>query len=205
MSKNHNIPVRILDLPGAGGGCACSDLSRTPEYAAAVQQKVAELKTALESSLPGPGHRRICGLAREPGGKSWRTRPIARHAEISHAAGGHRRPAEIRRVHSRAQNCQGGGRALERPNQRRFYERISRNHLRQVHLPREDGLLLHPRRFLGAHGRQRRPPWASPITGRRPTATLPFLKRLRPARPPNKARRSASSKPSRPRRTSFRP
>jgi disulfide oxidoreductase YuzD len=53
MNQNEIITVKILDLPGAGGGCACSDLSRTPEYAAAVQQKVAELKTALESSYPG--------------------------------------------------------------------------------------------------------------------------------------------------------
>ena len=41
MNRNETITVKILDLPGAGGGCACSDLSRTPEYAAAVQQKVA--------------------------------------------------------------------------------------------------------------------------------------------------------------------
>jgi hypothetical protein len=53
MNKNDTVTVRILDLPGAGGGCACSDISRTPQYAAAVQQKVAELKTALESSYPG--------------------------------------------------------------------------------------------------------------------------------------------------------
>ena len=53
MNNNDIISVKILDLPGAGGGCACSDLSRTPEYAAAVRQKVAELKAALESSYPG--------------------------------------------------------------------------------------------------------------------------------------------------------
>lgn len=53
MNNNDIISVKILDLPGAGGGCACSDLSLTPEYAAAVRQKVAELKGALESGYPG--------------------------------------------------------------------------------------------------------------------------------------------------------
>ncbi len=53
MNQNYIITVKILDLPGAGGGCACNDLSRTPEYAAAVQQKIVELKTALESTYPG--------------------------------------------------------------------------------------------------------------------------------------------------------
>ncbi len=53
MNSSNIVTVRILDLPGAGGGCTCSDLSRTPEYAVMVQQKVAELKTALESSYPG--------------------------------------------------------------------------------------------------------------------------------------------------------
>ena len=53
MNQNHIITVKILDLPGAGGGCACSDLSLTPEYATAVQQKIAELKTNLESAYPG--------------------------------------------------------------------------------------------------------------------------------------------------------
>ena len=53
MIQTEIITMKILDLPGAGGGCACSDLSRTPEYAAAVQQKVGELKTALAASYPG--------------------------------------------------------------------------------------------------------------------------------------------------------
>jgi hypothetical protein len=53
MNQNEIVTVKILDLPGAGSGCACSDLSRTPEYAAAVRQKVAELKAALASAYPG--------------------------------------------------------------------------------------------------------------------------------------------------------
>ena len=53
MKQNEIVTVKILDLLGAGGGCACSDLTRTPEYAAAVQQKIAELKTALTVGFPG--------------------------------------------------------------------------------------------------------------------------------------------------------
>jgi disulfide oxidoreductase YuzD len=53
MTKNNFVTVRILDLPGAGGGCACSDLSLSPEYAAMLLQKVAELKAALDESYPG--------------------------------------------------------------------------------------------------------------------------------------------------------
>jgi disulfide oxidoreductase YuzD len=53
MNKNDTVTVRILDLPSAGGGCACSDLSRTPQYAAMVQQKVAELTAALQTHHPG--------------------------------------------------------------------------------------------------------------------------------------------------------
>ena len=53
MNNNDTVTVRILDLPGAGGGCACSDLSRTPQYAAMVQQKVAELTAALQTDHPG--------------------------------------------------------------------------------------------------------------------------------------------------------
>jgi hypothetical protein len=52
MNQNQIVTVKILDLPGAGGGCACSDLTRTPEYAAAVRQKIAELKSALKSAYP---------------------------------------------------------------------------------------------------------------------------------------------------------
>lgn len=70
MSKNHNIPVRILDLPGAGGACACSDLSRTPEYAAVVQQKVADLKTALESAYPGRATVEYADLRENPAEKA---------------------------------------------------------------------------------------------------------------------------------------
>jgi len=52
MNTNMVI-IKILDLPGAGGGCACSDLTRTPEYADAVRQKIIELKAALAAAHPG--------------------------------------------------------------------------------------------------------------------------------------------------------
>lgn len=47
------IAVRILDLPGASGACACCDLSLSPEYATMVQQKIAELREALGAEYPG--------------------------------------------------------------------------------------------------------------------------------------------------------
>ncbi len=52
MAKDF-VKVRVLDLPGVGGGCACSNPSLSPEYAAMLQQKVAELKAALEENYPG--------------------------------------------------------------------------------------------------------------------------------------------------------
>jgi disulfide oxidoreductase YuzD len=52
MAKDF-VAVKILDLPGAGGGCACSSTPRGPEYTAALTQKCGELKEALEASFPG--------------------------------------------------------------------------------------------------------------------------------------------------------
>ena len=42
-----NVVVRVLDLPGASGACACSDLSLTPQYAMALQVKIDELRAAI--------------------------------------------------------------------------------------------------------------------------------------------------------------
>jgi hypothetical protein len=53
MANKDFVKVKVLDLPGISGGCACSNPSLTPEYAAMLQQKVAELKAALEESFPG--------------------------------------------------------------------------------------------------------------------------------------------------------
>ena len=53
MAPKDFVAVRILDLPGVGGGCACSNPTLSPEYAAMLQQKVVELKAALEESYPG--------------------------------------------------------------------------------------------------------------------------------------------------------
>jgi disulfide oxidoreductase YuzD len=53
MSPKDSVTVRVLDLPGAGGVCPCSDPTLSPEYAAMLQQKVSELKTALEENYPG--------------------------------------------------------------------------------------------------------------------------------------------------------
>jgi disulfide oxidoreductase YuzD len=53
MANKAFVEVKVLDLPGVSGGCACSNPTLTPEYAAMLQQKVAELKAALEESFPG--------------------------------------------------------------------------------------------------------------------------------------------------------
>ncbi len=47
------VAVKILDLPGSGGTCACSSTPRGPEVIAALMQKCDELKSALDSSFPG--------------------------------------------------------------------------------------------------------------------------------------------------------
>ena len=53
MTNKDFVLIRVLDLPGVGGGCACSNPSLTPEYAAMLHQKVAELRAALEETYPG--------------------------------------------------------------------------------------------------------------------------------------------------------
>lgn len=53
MSQRDFVAVRVLDLPGSGRACACGAPTGGPEYAAAIQQKLAELQAALEESYPG--------------------------------------------------------------------------------------------------------------------------------------------------------
>jgi disulfide oxidoreductase YuzD len=53
MENRAFVTVKILDLPGVSGGCACSNPTLTPEYAAMLQQKVTELRGALEETYPG--------------------------------------------------------------------------------------------------------------------------------------------------------
>jgi disulfide oxidoreductase YuzD len=53
MANKDFVKVKVLDLPGVSGGCACSNPALTPEYAAMLQQKVAELRAALEENYPG--------------------------------------------------------------------------------------------------------------------------------------------------------
>lgn len=53
MAGKDFVAVKILDLPGSGGGCACSSTPRGPEYTMALTQKCNELKEALEASYPG--------------------------------------------------------------------------------------------------------------------------------------------------------
>lgn len=48
--SNGNILIQILDLPGASGACACSDISLKPEYAVMIRQKISELKDAMKEA-----------------------------------------------------------------------------------------------------------------------------------------------------------
>ena len=49
------VEVKILELPGVSGGCSCGcgPNACSPEMAAQFQQKVAELRAALEEAYPG--------------------------------------------------------------------------------------------------------------------------------------------------------
>lgn len=53
MAGNDGVTVKILELPGVAGGCSCGSVACSPEMAAMLQQKVAELQSALEESYPG--------------------------------------------------------------------------------------------------------------------------------------------------------
>lgn len=53
MAQEDIVAVRILELPGVSGGCACGSMPCTPEAAAMFQQKIAELRAALEEAYPG--------------------------------------------------------------------------------------------------------------------------------------------------------
>jgi hypothetical protein len=52
MAKNDVVLVKILELPGVSGGCSCGSMLCTPEVAAMFQQKVDELRAALEEAYP---------------------------------------------------------------------------------------------------------------------------------------------------------
>jgi disulfide oxidoreductase YuzD len=53
MSNNNVVVVKILRLPGAKAGCSCSNVASPEEMAAMFQQKVDELRAALEEAYPG--------------------------------------------------------------------------------------------------------------------------------------------------------
>lgn len=53
MTTKDFVEVRILELPGVSGGCSCGTVACSPEMAAMFQQKVDELRTALEEAYPG--------------------------------------------------------------------------------------------------------------------------------------------------------
>lgn len=65
MAKDF-VPVKILDLPGSGGGCSCGSSLRGPEYMAMLAQKCDELREALESNFPGKTSTNLIDLTVSP-------------------------------------------------------------------------------------------------------------------------------------------
>ena len=68
MAKD-SVTVKILDLPGSGGGCACSSIPHGPEYVAALMQKCSVLKEALEANYPGKTSTEFVDLTKSQGEK----------------------------------------------------------------------------------------------------------------------------------------
>jgi len=60
------VAVRILDLPGSGGGCGCSSSPRGPVFIGTLMQKCAELKKALEASFPGQTSTEYVDISQAP-------------------------------------------------------------------------------------------------------------------------------------------
>jgi disulfide oxidoreductase YuzD len=52
-SMGKTVAVKVLDLPGGGGGCCSCGGGCGPDYAAQIKQKVDELTAALEAEFPG--------------------------------------------------------------------------------------------------------------------------------------------------------
>lgn len=66
MSKKDFVMVRVLDIAGPGGGCACSSTPRGPKELLAAQQKCTELKQALEDAYPAQTGLEYVNLAESP-------------------------------------------------------------------------------------------------------------------------------------------
>ena len=65
------VAVKILDLPGSGGGCscgggACGSTPSGPVFIATVMQKYTELKKALEASFPGQTRTEYVDISQSP-------------------------------------------------------------------------------------------------------------------------------------------
>ena len=108
MAKDF-VEVKVLDLPGVGGGCACSNPSLSPEYAAMLQQKVAELKAVLEENYPGRTGVEYVDLREHPAEKESELGQLLVHQEVSPSPGGDRRRAQVRRVHPGEKDRQRSG------------------------------------------------------------------------------------------------
>jgi len=64
------VAVKILDLPGGGGGCscggACGSTPGGPVFIATVMQKCTELKKALEANFPGQTKTEYVNISQSP-------------------------------------------------------------------------------------------------------------------------------------------
>ena len=64
------VAVKILDLPGGGGGCscggACGSTPGGPVFIATVMQKCTELKKALEANFPGQTRTEYVDISQSP-------------------------------------------------------------------------------------------------------------------------------------------
>ncbi len=66
MPSTNFVEIKILDLPGAGGSCPCSDPTLTPEYGALLRRKIAELRAALEEAYPDKSRVKYVDLRESP-------------------------------------------------------------------------------------------------------------------------------------------
>lgn len=53
MAKENLLSIKILNLPGGSTGCACGNVGASPEFVALLNQKIEELRGALEENYPG--------------------------------------------------------------------------------------------------------------------------------------------------------
>lgn len=69
MAEKSLVTVKVLDLAGAGVGCACGKTPGGPEHTAALLEKCKELQAALETNYPGQAKTEFVDLVQTPAEK----------------------------------------------------------------------------------------------------------------------------------------